>query len=246
MMTILLTLLFTMGQDFPTPKGYINDHARVMKSSDVRKLNLVIEELHQKTGAVLAFLILPSVKPLDINTYANELMQKWKFGDKKLDNGMIVVVAIKDRDYAIRTGYGLEGDLPDGKVGQMGRDYFVPLFKQKKYSEGVFNFSAAILSVLAQRYNVTLTGAPKARKHKSKGGWGSIFSLIILVLIIGSSIGYGRRGSGGALPLLLLFGMSGSGWRGGGGGGSFGGGGGGGFGGFGGGSFGGGGASGSW
>ena len=242
MIAILLSLLFSLGQDFPTPKGYITDYVGVMKSSDVQKLNLVISELKQKTGAELAFLILPSVKPLDINTYANELMEKWAVGDKKKGNGMIVVVAIKDRTYAIRTGYGLEGDFPDGKVGQMGRDYFVPLFKQKKYSEGVFNFSAAILTVLAKKYNVTLTGAPKARKHKSKGGWGTVFSLIILVLIIGSTIG--RRGSGGAWPLLLLLGMSGGGWRGGGGG-SFGGGGGG-FGGFGGGSFGGGGASGSW
>ncbi|MDP6959486.1 MAG: TPM domain-containing protein, partial [Planctomycetota bacterium] len=135
-MTILLALLFTMGQDFPTPNGYINDHVGVMKSSDVRKLNSVITELKQKTGAELAFLILPSVKPLDINTYANELMEKWAVGDKKKGNGMIVVVAIKDRDYAIRTGYGLEGEFPDGKVGQMGRDYFVPLFQEEKYSEG--------------------------------------------------------------------------------------------------------------
>ena len=150
MMTILLTLLFTLGQDFPTPKGYINDHANVMKSSDVRKLNSVITELKQKTGAELAFLILPSVKPLDIETYANELMEKWPVGDKKLDNGMIVVVAIKDRNYTIRTGYGLEGDFPDGKVGQMGRDYFVPLFREEQYSEAIFNFSASVLSVLAK------------------------------------------------------------------------------------------------
>ncbi len=243
-MTILLAILCCLPQEFPEPRGYINDHVGVMQAADVQKLNSVIKELKQKTGAELAVLILPTVKPMGIDSYANTLMGKWSVGSAKDNNGVILVIAIQDKRWAVRTGYGVEGELPDSKVGSMGRDYFTPLFRQGKYSEGVVNFSAAILGILAKKYDVTLTGAPKARKHrKGRGGWSSVMGLIVFVVIIGSM--FGRRGRGGMWPLLLLFGMSGGGWRGGGGGG-FGGGGGGGFGGFGGGSFGGGGASGSW
>ncbi len=241
-MKILFAVLCCLAQDFPEPDGYINDHVGVMESSDVVMLNRVITELKQKTGAELAFLIIPTVKPLSKESYANQLMEKWKVGDAKKSNGVIVVIAIQDKVWAVRTGYGVEGALPDSKVGEMARNYFTPLFRKGKYSEGVVNFCAAILAVLADEYDVTLTGAPKATKGGSS--WLSIIGLIMFVVIIGSV--FSRRGSRGSWPLLLFFGMSGGGWGGGGGGSSFGGGGGGGFGGFGGGSFGGGGASGSW
>jgi uncharacterized protein len=147
----------TTAVKFPEPRGYINDHAGVMKRSDVQKLNAVITELKQKTGAELAFLILQTVKPSDIDSYINELIDRWPVGDAKKNNGVLVVVAIEDRQWAVRTGYGLEGDLPDSKVGQMGQDHLSALFKQQKYSKGVVNFSTAILEVIARKYDVTLT-----------------------------------------------------------------------------------------
>ena len=72
-----------------------------------------------------------------IETYSINLAGQWKLGQKGKDNGALIVVAKNDRAYRLEIGYGLEGSLPDGFCGTVGRAYFAPYFKKGQYSEGV-------------------------------------------------------------------------------------------------------------
>ena len=244
-MNALLFLCLLGTQEFPAPTGHIVDQVGIMDPGVKRHLTLVLEDLRRKTGAEVAVALVGSVRPMEIRQYGIELAERWKVGRKEEDTGVLIVVAIHDRKYAIEVGYGLEDVLPDSYVGELGRTYFVPLFRKKQYTEGVTNLVAAIVSTIAQKYNVVIDGAPEPRPVGA-GGFRirSIVTLCFLVLLI-IMMSRGRR-RGGMFPLLLLMGMSGRTWGGGGGsyGGSFGAGGG--FGGFGGGGFGGGGVGGSW
>lgn len=242
-----LALLLLLAQDFPKPKGYVVDTVGVLSSETQKRLTKAITELKQKTGAELAIVIVPTVQPLDIHDYAMELQKRWGgVGSKKEDSGLLIVVAVSDRKYRIEVGYGLEGTITDAQAGKIGREYFVPHFKQNDYDTGLLQTSYALMHRIAEEKGVVLTGVPAAERPRggSNRCFGSFGGLIVMVILFSML----SRGRVGWWPLIFL-GMGGGRWLGGGtsgssfGGGSFGGGG---FGGFGGGGFGGGGASGSW
>jgi len=220
----------------PAPRGYVSDYVGVLDAATVRGLDALIGELKAKTGAEIAVVVVNSTQPLTASDYAMKVAEAWKPGSKRLDTGVVFVAALKDRQMYILTGYGVEGILPDGKVGEIRDEQVRPAFRRGDYAGGVRAATLAIATIIAASDHVQLTGqrAPEARSSASAGAGLLLVLLVVIFLLLALRV-----------PLLpLLIGMSSSG-RGGFGDGGFSGGGGG-FGGFGGGSFGGGGAGGDW
>ncbi len=256
-----------VGQDLPQPRNHVEDRANVIQPNVERQLIAVLADLERKTGAQIIVVTVETTGGVSIEDYALNLAERWKLGQKDKENGALVVVAVKDRDYRFEIGYGLEGVLPDSFVGSVGRNYFVPYFRQGDYSSGIYQGVLAMVQQVARDANVSISGAaapvaPKApratgqrgyRRGSRRGLWGScgvvpFIVIIIIFSVLRSRAGYHRRwggfGGGSWLTWMLLGSMLGGGRRryGGWGGGGFGGGG---FGGgFGGGSFGGGGGGG--
>jgi len=232
---------------YPNPRGYVNDFANLLNSSDKRKVEALGYQLQQKTTAQIAVVTLGSTKPLEIEDYAVRLFEKWGIGQKGKDNGVLLLVAVNDRKVRIETGYGLEGALPDAICNQIIQQHIIPYFKQGKFSEGVTISSFAIVQLVAKEYNAELSDIvgeehiPAGLKpvHPLIALLQVLFYLVMMIMFLGLRLG------------LFGFLLMGSGrrrggyWHGGGYGGSSGGFGGG-FGGFGGGFSGGGGASGGW
>jgi uncharacterized protein len=243
--------------------NYVNDFAGVLDAATQTRLNDLCQQVDQKAHAQIAVVTVKSVGGQDVVSYAVALYQKWGIGAKGKDRGVLILLATQDRKYWTTVGYGLEGILPDGKVGGFGREA-VPLLRSGDYAGAVTLLTSRVASVIAQDAGVTLDNQPRlppARQRPApSGGVGAVILVIFLIFFVVIPIlraifrggGDGRGGSGGGLGFLLgmLLGSGGGGFGGGGGygGGGFGGGGfgGGGFGGFGGGSTGGGGAGGSW
>lgn len=229
----------------PAPKTYVADRADIIDSATEQKLIGLLQELEQKTGARIIVLTVQSTDGQDIHQFAFERADRWKLGANRKSASVLVVVAVKDRKYRFEVGYEWEGVLPDGYVGQVGREYFVPHFKAGRYSQGVFEATAVLAQTIAGDRGMTLTGMPKLRPMSRRGGLARIllgFLPILFLLFVG---GMSRGRHRNMLFWGLLAGSMMGGRRGYGGGG-FGGGGFGGFGGGGGGGFGGGGASGGW
>ncbi len=149
-LVFLATALFAYADSIPVPDGRINDFAGVISPECKDKLNSLIDELEQKTTAEVAVVTVNSIAPYDENGYARELFDSWKPGKKGKDNGVLVLLAIKERRWRIETGYGVEGILPDGLCGEIGRNYMVPYFKEAKYGEGLYYGVAAIAKIIAQ------------------------------------------------------------------------------------------------
>lgn len=244
-------------------KDYVNDFAGVLNGSTLTRLNDLCLQVDQKAHAQIAVVTVKTLDGQDPVTYAVALYQKWGIGAKGKDRGVLILLATQDRKYWTSVGYGLEGILPDGKVGGFGRE-MVPLLKAGNFSGAVTLITSRVATVIAQDAGVTLDNQPQtvpAITRPQNGpalGAGTIVVLILVFFFVVLPILRAMsRGGGGASNLLsFLLGMFlGGGGRGGFGGGGFGGGGfggggfgggGGGFGGFGGGSTGGGGAGGSW
>ena len=250
LLTASLVQLAEAAVELPAPRRYVEDHANVMNPSEADALNGILQELEQKTGAQYIVLTVQTTEGVGIEQFAIELAQKWRLGQKGKDNGMLFVMAIKDRRYRFEVGYGLEGYVTDQYCGRVGRNTLVPYLKKGDFSQGIYQANAAIAQRIASEAGVTLTGLPKlapvrVERRRSMPCCGYLPLLVFLLLIFG---GLGR-GLGWWFLVPFMFGgfggYGGYGRSGSYGGGSFGGG----FGGFGGGmggGFGGGGASGGW
>ena len=221
----------------PEPQGYANDYANVLSEAEKQRLNNLSESLKAATGAEMAFVIMPDIEPYDDFTYGMAVFNAWKLGEKGKDNGLLILLALKEHRLRIITGYGLESILPDGKVGRFRDEYLVPYLRQGQTGEGLANLGQALAQEIAQAEGKNLNGVPPPRRRPADNAalLRLIFMVVILVIFsILPRLGR-RRGFGG-------FFLGGGGANFGGGGGGFGGG----FGGFGGGFSGGGGVGGGW
>jgi uncharacterized protein len=238
-----LSVLAAPGQ----PASYVVDNAGVIEEGARSRLAGVLQELEQKTTVQMIILTVPSTEGIPIEQYSLQQAERWGLGRKDKDNGLLMVIAVKDRKYRFETGYGLEQILPDSMLGSIGRSYLVPAIKAGDYTKGVMNATSVIALTIADAQGIKLSGLPEVRQsgRRPHGSPIGAFIFFIIFVIILSSLSRSR--SGGILQAILLGTLLGGGGRGGSGGfGSFGGGGFGSFGGGGGGGFGGGGASGGW
>ena len=228
------------GETFPKPAGAVNDFAGVIPAQYAGPMENLAREVLEKTGTAIVVATVETIGDNDLNDYANRLYQAWGIGKKGEDKGVLIFLAVKERRVRIETGYGVEGILPDGLVGEILDRHAIPWLKKGDYGQGLAEAMAAVSSVVAKAAGVTLTGAqpPQRRPARTEKRGLGIVQIVLLILAAGFLLG--TRQGRALLPWLLLLMMSGGGGRRGGDG--FGGFGGGGFGGFGGGMSGGGGA----
>ena len=232
-------------EDLPKPTDYVSDFAHVLSPQAIAHLDSICGQLdHSKANAQVAVVTVHNLNGEDSADFANALEDKWKMGRKGSDRGVLVLLAVDDHKRRIEVGYGLEGILPDGKLGDIGRE-MVPDLRANDFDGAVTLAVDEMGQVIAADAQVTLdegTEQMQAPRPVRRGpALGKIILLIILLVFFGGFhlfrflLGFG-----------LFGGLGGFGGGGGGIGGGGGGGGGGGFGGFGGGGFGGGGAGGDW
>jgi uncharacterized protein len=215
----------------------VNDFAKVIDPASAAKMESLAREVFQKTGTAIVVTTVATIgENEDHRMYANGLYKAWGIGKKGEDKGVLIFFTLKERKIRIETGYGVEGVLPDGLVGEILDKYVIPQLKAGDYGKGLYNAVYACSAYIAKDAGVQLSGSVSSSRAKASGekkGIG-VFGIIIL-LIIGALL-LGTKTGRSMLPWILLLLLSGSG-RGGGGGGF-----GGGFGGFGGGGSGGGGS----
>lgn len=231
----------------PNPPKLVTDQAGVLTPEQLQALEAKLVAIDDSSSNQIAVVILSSLEGQPKEEYATKLFREWGIGNKKTNNGVLVLVAIQDRQIRIEVGYGLEGAIPDITALSIIDNDIKPAFKAGAYYEGLDNATDNLAKAAVGEYK-------EARKKRSKSkGNPLVFVMIVIVIVIilgkkggggGSNInggGFSDFTTGMLLGSLLNGGSSRGGW--GGGSGGFGGGG---FGGFGGGSSGGGGAGGGW
>ena len=243
---LLLALALRAAADepaVPAPRGFVTDDAHVIDPDTAAHITRLAETLRERTGAEIAVVTVETTAPLDDFSYAMRIADAWKPGRKREDTGIVFLVAVRDRKLRILVGYGLEGVLPDGLVGEIEDREVVPAFRAGRVADGVWRGVLALATRIAEARGVRLDtgGAPAPARPPAEAPPGWIFLLVVALAVMAlmmylaarpPGVHRGGRGWGGGLG-----GFGGFGGYGGGGGG---------FGGFGGGSFGGGGAGRSW
>jgi len=235
-------------EDLPKPTNWVADFAHVLSPDTAARLDSLCGNLsHSKANAQIEVVTIRTLDGDDIDDFTSRLEEKWKIGKKGSDRGVVLLLAIQEHKRRIEVGFGLEGILPDAKVGDIGRS-MVPELKAGDYDGAVTKGVVQIANVIATDAGVSVEqqSPPQqeqfVRREPHHTSILGVFFLIIIVVLLLALLG-GRGVLGFILGMLF---SGGGGWGGGGWGGGGGGGDGGGFDGSGGGESGGGGASGDW
>ena len=136
---LFLTLfisLFSFGQ-YPDPTGYINDFANVIDESDENRLESKLSNYEDSTSIEITVVTINSLDGKPINDYAQELFTDWGIGKRETDAGLLILVAVDDREWRFHTGYGLEPYLTDATCRRIGDDNFPSHFREGDYTGGI-------------------------------------------------------------------------------------------------------------
>jgi uncharacterized protein len=180
---------------FPQTNVPINDYAEVIPPEYQAQMDRLARALWDKTGTALVVATFRDVGGESPRIFANKLYEAWGIGKSGEDKGVLLLVAVKERQVTFETGYGVEGILPDAKMGAILDQYVVPFLRRDEYGEGLFNGMAAVAQVVAKNAGVRLNlgrYAPRASvqpKTWRVGGLSPLF-LIVLFIILGL---FGRR-----------------------------------------------------
>jgi uncharacterized protein len=262
---LCLAAAAALGADFAAlkPQGYVSDFANVVDAASRAELDRYCGALERAAGVQFALVTLPSLEGEPPEDVANTLYRAWGVGKKDTNEGLLLLLSVRDRRMRLEVGYGLEPIITDGDAGEILRA-MRPFLRQGQYGPAMIEAAHLAGARIAQAKNVALdTPPPQQRQSKPKElpiPGALIFGGIILFALLSGIVGGRGRGRyrggrggfggglGGILPGLIIGAMTGrsTDWhrRGGGGFGGFDSGGG--FGGFGGGDSGGGGASSNW
>jgi len=255
---ILLLVSTTQAQEIPVqpnPPHLVNDLAGIMTPEQVQQLESRLVAFNDSTSTQIAVVTMKSLNGYSAAEMAQQIGETWKVGQKKYNNGMVILIKPKigneKGEAFIATGYGLEGKLPDAICKRIVEQVMIPEFQKGNIVGGINAGALTVMKVATGEYK----DGSFAPKRGGRGGKSPIVPFIILIIMAFIVLrGFRGRGNhhsiGHGMPLWPFLFMGGMGGFGGGGnndsGSGFGGGDGGGFGGFGGGGFGGGGAGGSW
>jgi len=123
--------------EIPALNKRVTDLTHTLSQSQQAQLEDKLAAFESKKGSQIALLIVPSTQPEDIAQYGIRVVEKWKLGRKKADDGLLVLVAKDDRKIRIEVGYGLEGAIPDLTAKRIVSEVIAPKFKQGDFYGGL-------------------------------------------------------------------------------------------------------------
>lgn len=136
---ILFLIPCALALDKPHFTGFVNDYADVLSSECESKIASLCRDIEQNTTAEIAVVTMKSLEGEDLEMYANELFRENGVGKTDVNNGLMILVFIEDREYRVEVGYGLEGTIPDVRASHIAEDNLVPKFKQGDYCGGLYD-----------------------------------------------------------------------------------------------------------
>ena len=206
---IAILLVFVVSPAFgaqqPPPEltKPVNDFANVIDAESEGAMTALIGSLQQASGDVVVVATVDTFAPYaTLQEYAVEMFENRGrgIGMKGRDNGLLIVVAVKDREVRIEVGYDLEQFITDGFAGETSRQYMAPEFRRGRYGPGLLAGASRIIGRIAEARNVTLQGVRPSRTRRVTSERGlsttamiALFAFILVVRVIAGALGMGGR-----------------------------------------------------
>ncbi len=227
-LSALLLFTFSINAEVKIPKPqHFMDLANKFSKSQEETISSLLREFNKKTNATMYIVILDSLEGESIEGFSIRAIDTWNKkapGDKERDDGLLLTIALKDRKMRLEVGQGLEGTLPDARVGDIIRDA-APYMRKHNYLGAIHHFIDASAHFINGSSITGKTYTPDKRSKKGKKtNWWLLLFILIIFFLPGNrgggfyiSSGGGRGGFGGGFSGGGgSFGSSGGGFSGGG------------------------------
>jgi len=150
------------------PQGYVSDHAGVIEADWRARIRSVCQDLERKTGVEMVVVTVPTLKPYpSANDYAMGLYQKWGIGSAQDEHGVLILLAVQERQAAVTMGRRMIPVMGGEVVGKVGHEYLDPAIKNGHFDEGLYRTVVALASV-SQEIRV---GSTKKAHFRGLGFW---------------------------------------------------------------------------
>ena len=145
-LALALLLIFSLCQTRPalgievvpqTATFYVNDAAELLSPETEQYIIGVNKKLKEASGAQVVVVTVPDMGGAALEDYATTLLRQYGIGDKQKNNGLLLLLALKERKFRIEVGYGLEGVLNDAKTGRIQDEHVIPHFKKGEWDAGM-------------------------------------------------------------------------------------------------------------
>lgn len=193
--TLIISLIFvgifsikTLAIVKPTSEFYVNDYANLLNTETKNYIMNTNISLQNKTGAQIVVVTVPNLEGKALEEYATEFFREFGIGDKNKNNGVLLLLALEERQFRVEVGYGLEGILPDGKTGRIQDEYIIPYLKQNNWNEGIKNGFSAILKEIEKEYSIDV-GSEDAVSSVNENNDGGIITTIMGFPVISAVMG---------------------------------------------------------
>ena len=214
---LLAGLSGTARADVPVPslKTRVTDLTGTLSAQQQGELEARIAAYESRRGSQIAVLLLPTTKPEEIEQYSIRVAEAWKIGRKKVDDGLILVVAKDDRRLRIEVGYGLEGAIPDSVARRVIDERITPRFRDGDFYGGVRDGLDQLIK-LAEGEKLPPPQAAAARGQSLDSLADFIFPALAFIFIAGAFLktmlgrfpGSLATGAGVGVLAWLLFGLA--------------------------------------
>ena len=118
----------------PSPPRLVNDFTQTLTPVQIEELERKLVAYDDSTSNQIAVVIIPTTQDYPIEDVGLQILRRWGVGNKKNNNGIVVLVAKNDHDVRIEVGYGLEGAIPDITASQIIRSDLIPNFKEDNFA----------------------------------------------------------------------------------------------------------------
>jgi uncharacterized protein len=167
--------------EVPPLTGRVVDLAGVLSPAAAEELSADLQAHEAKTSNQVAVLIVPSLEGEPLFDFSHRVATTWNLGRKGMDNGALLLIAIRDRKVRMEVGYGLEGVLTDARSAQIIRNEIVPRFRTGDFSGGIRAGVQAILKTIEGTYRAEERSAPSSPSSETFNN--AAFAVILGVVI---------------------------------------------------------------
>ena len=196
----------------PTLTQHVTDLTGTLQPAQVAELESTLAALEQRKGSQLAILMVPSTGDTPLETYSLAVVEKYKLGRVKVDDGLLLLVAKDDRKARIEVGYGLEGVVTDAISSRVIREYLAPRFREGDYFGGLRDASGVLVKLVdGEPLPAPLADEPSVRPQRGSSLPFAVFVGLFIGMFAGGTrlkpIVLRRIGAGGIAAGLawLLF-----------------------------------------
>lgn len=171
--------------EVPALKNRVNDLAGLLDPTTERQLEAALAQLEQSDSTQLALLTVPSLQGDSLEEFSMRVVEQWQLGQKEMDNGVLLLIAKKERKIRIEVGYGLEGKLTDLLAGRIIRNVIVPRFKMGRFDQGIIAGVNAIVGVVRGEFKAPATTSRRSIRRGASPGFMGLIALVLFVNMLG-------------------------------------------------------------